>query len=365
VKETVMKLPLRSLLAGALAALAVLAPGSPAPALEPPQLFWSEQTAGLAVNGAYTPLVGDFGGPGDLDDVIWYAPGAGAEHLWVSDGDATFTKQSLQPVNGTYEPLVGDFVGGTYEEVLWYGPGGQPDVLWHNLGDGTFASLPVTVNGVYDPVVLDDLAGHDDVIWAPPGGGAGSVWSFENAGSYLTNAVTIPVGTQPLVGHFSAGVCQDVFWYGPGAAADTLWLMTCNGQKGVHPQSVFGTYEPVVQQLTQGGAAVDDILWYRSTGLSTLWHSDGDGTWTASSHDIPIDGTPLPAAGNWGVVHIWDPTGQDAIFWDQVGPGDHVAPLLNTEVPATATPLIGRFTGSNEDIFWYRPGASVDRLMHT
>jgi hypothetical protein len=359
-----MKLPLRSLLVGAVLALAALAPGSPAAAaLDPAQVFWTETTAGLAVNGTYTPVVGDFGGPGAHDDIIWYAPGAGADHLWLSDGDGTFAKQALQAVNGTYEPVVGDFVGDGLEEVLWYGAGGAPDVLWHNVGGGAFASLPVTVNGVYDPVVLDDLAGHDDVIWAPPGGGAGSIWSFENGGAYITNAVDVPAGTQPLVGHFSAGVCQDVFWYGPGATADQLWLLTCNGQKGVHPQAVFGTYQPVVQQLTQGGAAVDDILWYRSNGLSTVWHSDGDGTWTSSSHDIPFAGTPLPAAGNWGVAHIWVPNGQDGIFWDQAGAGDHVAPLLNTEMPATYTPIIGRFTGTNADIFWYRAGASAERLM--
>lgn len=358
-----MKLPLCSVLVGALLALATLTPGSPAAALDPAHAYWTERTNGVGVNGTYTPIVGDFGGPGAHDDIIWYAPGAGPDQLWLSNGDGTFAKQVLQPVNGTYQPVVGDFVGNGLEEVLWYGPGGKPDVLWHNVGGGAFASLPVTINGVYDPVVLDDLVGHDDVIWAPPSGGPGSIWSFENGGAYISNPVSIPVGTQPLVGHFSAGVCQDVFWYGPGAVADQLWLLTCNGQKGVHPQAVFGTYQPVVQQLTQGGGAVDDILWYRSNGLSTVWHSDGDATWTASSHDIPFAGTPLPAAGTWGVAHIWVPNGQDAIFWDLAGAGDHVAPLLNTEVPATYTPIIGRFTGTNADIFWYRAGPSVDRLM--
>ncbi len=344
---------------------AALLPSGAVGALDDPVVFWDERTTGLAVNGTYVPIVGDFGGAGaGLEDVIWYAPGAGVDHVWYSDGDGTFTKALLAPqVSGTYTPLVGDFAGSGLDDIYWYGPGPVPDFLWTNQDDGTFSSSTTLVVGRYHPVVLDDAVGKDDIVWVRPEGGPGTVWSFEGGGSYINTPFTAPAGARPLTGFFDGGVCADLFWYAPGPAPDALWSMNCAGSPGsVVPQTVNGTYWPTVERYSPNGDDLDDILWYRSPGLSTLWASDGDGTWTASWHDIPLLGLPIPASRTYGFAHVWSTTQQDLVFWD-LPAGDFVAPLLNTELGAGYVPVLGSFLGTGADVFWYRPGPSPERLF--
>lgn len=360
---------IRSLLtAAALSVTATtLAPATPAHALEEPAYIWNEATGGMAVSGTYTPVVGDFAGPGLFaDDVVWYAPGAGADHLWLNDAtpmDPGFTTSVLPAVSGSYTPVVGDFSGTAHDDIFWYAPGNAADYLWTSDGDGTFTSTPKPVSGTYAPVTLDDGAGKDDIVWAKPGGGPGHVWSFEGMASHISTPMTSPAGSKPIVGRFNAGACADIFWYAPGAAADSLWHMNCAGTAGsVVPQAVNGTYQPVVEHLGPNGDALSDILWF-ANGTSHLWQSDGDGTWTTEVHDIPVAGTPLPTANNWGVVHIYAPAAADLVFWDTFG-GNYVAPTLNTEHGAGWTPVIGDFVGFEADIFWYKAGSATERLFY-
>lgn len=357
----------RAVAAGVAAATALLAVPAPAHALDPALAFWDESTAGLAVNGTYTPVVGNFGNPlTPADDILWYAPGATTDYLWLSNGDATFdTMASPSQVSGTYTPIVGDFAGNGLDDIVWYAPGSGQDWLWTSTGL-SFTSTPLSISGTYAPSVLDDEAGKDDIIWARPGGGAGHVWSFEGMGTYLSTPITSPAGSRALVGMFGDGTCADVFWYAPGPAPDALWLMNCAGTAGsTYAQTVNGTYQPVVADLRDTFNGWDEILWYRSGAPSTLWSPNGDGTWHAESQTVPLAATPLPAGNHWGLVQFWSPVAQDLILWGS-GPGDpgHLGPLLNTEMPAGSIPVIGAFVGNSDDIFWYRPGPGAERLFH-
>lgn len=357
---------LTTLLAAGLA-LGGLVPSGSAHALEPPVDLWDETTAGLAVNGTYTPIVGDFGGAAaGRDDIVWYAPGAAADNWWISNGDTTFSKQALpMQVNGTYTPVVGDFAGTGLDDILWYAPGAAADYLWTANGLG-FDAASVNINGTYVPAVLDDTSGKDDIIWANPAGGAGSVWSFEGGGTYLSNPITSPAGSRPLVGRFNIGVCADVFWYTPGAGADALWLMNCAGHIGSNlPQTVNGHFQPVVHDFTPSVDGLADILWFAHPGATSLWMSDGDGTWTTSSRNLPIGGTPLPVSKNWGFVQVWSPTLPDLVFWRTSDGEDFAAQLDATNMGAGYRPLIGTFVGNNADILWYQPGAAAERLFST
>lgn len=356
----------RTLAAGLAAALALVAAPAPAHALDPPVAFWDEATAGLSVNGTYTPVVGDFGNPlSPADDILWYAPGPATDYLWLSNGDATFdTLASPDQISGTYTPIVGDFAGSAADDIVWYAPGPAQDWLWTSVG-GDFTSAPLSISGTYLPAVLDDQVGKDGIIWAAPSGGAGHVWSFEGGGAYLSKPITSPAGTRPLVGRFGAGSCADVFWYAPGPAADALWAMDCAGQATTTPQTVNGTYQPVVADLVNDGDGVDEILWYRTGAQSTIWSPGDDlGTWQAQQFTVPLAGTPLPAGGNWGVVQIWSTSAQDLILWGQGHADELIAPLTNTEMPTGSIPVIGSFVGPGEDIFWYRPGPGAERLFH-
>lgn len=328
--------------------------------------FWDEATAGLAVSGTYKPIVGDFvGAPANLDEIIWYAPGAATDYLWVPNGDGTFSTQALgTQVSGTYTPLVGDFSGNSLDDIVWYAPGNAADYLWTANGLG-FDAQPVSVGGTYAPVVADDAAGKDDIIWAKAGGGPGWIWSFEGMGTYLSHPITSPAGSSPLVGRFNDGVCADVFWYVPGNGADALWELDCSGNIGAsYAQTVNGTYQPSVNDYTAGGDGKDDILWHRNPGGSSLWQNTGAGNWASTAHQIPTTGKPLAVAKNWGLAHFYSTTGPDWVFW-KTGGDDYVAPLSNTEIGAGYMPIVGRFVGQNADIFWYKAGNSAERLFFT
>jgi hypothetical protein len=361
------KLARRALVAGAALASTLALAASPAQALDPPLAVWNEATNGLSVSGTYVPVVGDFGGAaGSVDDILWYAPGAATDHLWLSNDDTTFSKQaSPNQISGTYTPIVGDFAGNGLDDIVWYAPGAGVDHLWTSNGLG-WSSTALAISGTYVPSVLDDESGKDDIVWAAPNGGAGHVWSFEGGGAYLSTPITSPAGSRALVGMFGPGACADVFWYAPGGAPDALWHMNCAGTAGtIHAQTVNGHYQPAVGDFRDENNGWDDILWYRFGASSTLWSPNGDGKWNANALDIPIAATPIAAAIDWGLVHFWSPTETDVVFWAEGSGGAdaRLSQVVNTEIGAGAQPVVGRFVGNSADIFWYRPGAGAERMF--
>ncbi len=350
------------LLAAAIAA-AGLSGASPAAAAGP---FYNEVTDGISVNGTYTPIVGDFAytRPG-YDDIIWYAPGAGVEQVWVN-ADTTFAKQPLnQQVNGTYTPIAGRFSGDSYDDIFWYGPGGAADNFWKNTGSHTFQSLPVNISGTYTPFVIPNPEGSYDTILWWKSGGASSTWQFTGTGTgHLTQNFTAPAGARPLIGDFDANGYGDIFWYAPGAGADSLWRGSVGGTFTKTPQTVSGTFTPVVGEFTpnQTGGR-DDILWHRGTDTSVLWQSNGNGTWATSPHEIP-SGTPVTIDGaQWGTVLIVRP-GTDYVWYKNEGAGQYLEPSGNGDVGSTHRPLAGSFkVFRRAEVFFYLPGAGVERLF--
>src|SRR5699024_138305 len=93
-------------------------------------------------------VVGDFDGNG-FDDVIWYAPGAGADYLWSSSTSGLSSKPLS--VAGDYRPVAGDFNGDGVDDVIWYAPGAAADYVWYGSRSG-FSSKPISVNGDDRPV---------------------------------------------------------------------------------------------------------------------------------------------------------------------------------------------------------------------
>lgn len=319
------------------------------------------------VNGTYTPVAGDFSNVEYYDDLLWYAPGAGAEHLWTNIGNRTFTKKDLgNKVTGTYIPIVGDFSGDSLDDILWYAPGSASDVLWRTSGDATFTSLTVSINGTYSPTVLDDHVGKDDIVWAKPGGGASSVWSFTGRGAeHGTHAVTAPTAAQPLAGDFDGDYYADLFWYGPGAAADSLWSGNGLGTFATTPQSVSGVYQPIVDDYTTSFSHdklvsendTDDIYWFKATGANSVWYGHADRTWTKDPNvgTIGIPAVPLNMAGE--TVLFWSTSAPDKLWND-----GYVGPTNNTEVGVGYTPIVGKWYGVDTVLF-YKPGPSPEILF--
>lgn len=115
---------------------------------------------------------------------------------------------------------------------------------------------------------------------------------------------------QTFVGNFAGDAADDIVWYGPGSAPDSLWI----GSKGHRGSNWFSKRAFTVNTTyvaVPGDFAGDDhldILWYRpGTGTSRLWVSQGNGTFTGK--DVPTQYKTRP-------YRLQNHTaGKDGIFW--------------------------------------------------
>lgn len=262
------------------------------------------------VQGAQTPVPGDFTGDGKTD-ILWYVPGTGADTLFVAVGSGNFVTGHAININGTFTPLVGDFDGDGKDDIFWYGPGTARDALWLSNGDGTFTNGPTaTVNGTFRPLVADyDGDGVSDIFWYAPGSGGDAVWLFDSSGGHHTGPAVAVSGTfQAFAGDFNGDGKGDVFWYAPGTASDALWLGNGGGRfrNGPSP-SVNGTFTPLVGDYD--GDHLTDVFWYGSgTAPDGLWLASGGGTFLRSP-TLTINGVYR------GVVGDFDGNTKSDIDW--------------------------------------------------
>jgi subtilisin family serine protease len=248
--------------------------------------------------------------------------GTGAETVALEDGrDGAFVDITTS-VSGrtlTITPATPLTAGAPYQVVLRgitspQAPGDVSDVtIPFTVAPGPKPSF--SISGTYIPVVLDiDGNGFDDILWYAPGSAADSLWLFTPDGR-----VTVPAsvgGTYtPIVGDFDGNGYQDIFWYGPGSGADVMWA---NGRDGIVSRSlpVGGVYKPVAGDDDRNG--FDDIFWYApGTPADSLWR------FNATGHTS-------------------------------------VAQTVNG---STYRPAAGDYTRDGfDDIVWYAPGTAVERL---
>lgn len=321
----------------------------------------------LSVSGTYQPVVGNFGGDGAAD-ILWYAPGSGADSLWLGNagkrGASGFTRRALS-INGTYRPVIGDFAGDDRDDILWYAPGSGGDYLWTNKGDGTFTSAAKRIGGTYTMYRLYDYrAGFKDDLFlhAVNSQSPSYEWHFSDAttGAYTSLQMNAIGYKRPVVGDWNGDGIEDLFLHGPGASPDLRWLMADDGTWTQKAYTVNGTYQPVVVYQVPN----DAILWWGgSSGKEAYWWSNG--TDFASKPVRSVDGSgsvatfPTSAAVVWGPfiydgLFIGDETSGD--FYDLAGPGHE---------KANDVPLIGDFDDDGwTDIVWYKAGSGADELWY-
>lgn len=350
--------------ATAVATALTLVPAA-ASAAAPPVRYWNEATSGLNVNGDYRTVVGDFVG-GPEDDIVWNTNTSATDHLWTSNGNGTFATQALtvQPPADAIA-IVGDFIGDAKEDIFWYGPGSAPDAMWMASG-GSFRAATGRVSGMYSVATLDNRTGKDSIVYYDSTTGTGSIWAFGPAGAFASRPLTGPTRARLVVGQFDRDDCADLYLYGQ-TGRDPLMLMDCNGRAVVtEPQSLVGGFTPYVGQFSPGRDAQDDILWIDPSGTRTMLAQNLDrGRFARSYPDVPHTGTLLRTANGYATLHQWVPTtGRHHISFQVPGGLSFRADLTNTPMSAGYRPIVGAFVGSGEDIFWYRPGTSAERLFH-
>ncbi len=379
-----MPMPRRSVLVAMLASCLGLAL-VPVAAQAAPLTFFDESapaSAGYTATGV-TPLAGDFDGNGTTD-VFLYRPGSGGEQVKFGNVDRTFTTSSAAKyqVSGTYTPVVGDLDGNGSTDILWYAPGTAADYLWLFQDDDSIVVQPKTINGTYRPFVGDWIREEGDpesvdIFWYAPGTAPDSIWAAAGGGTFVPHPQTVNGTFTPLVGAFtpdtSPGVggstdpSLDIFWYAPGAAADSLWNGNNDGTFTKIPKGVSGTYRPFVGYFD--GYGVEDIFWYSPTGGDSVWLGDPD-TGLQTSHPATIGSGYTPVVGAFLIpdepILWWSPTGPDDFWLPEGEPGvwEYSTLANNTDMGSGYLPVTGDFDGNGRnDIYWLRPGAGSERMF--
>jgi hypothetical protein len=273
-------------------------------------LFTQDDTATIDYTEAIQPpgripITGDFVGPdtaaGSLDDIFWYTPGAGGDAIWQTKGDRSWASTATS-VGGTFTPLVGSFTSDGKQDIFWYAPGAAADSLWDFNPDGSITKTTINVNGSFTPIVgrFSDDAG-EDIIWYAPGPAADAWWDFDGLGGRTNRPFDIKGTFTPVVGSFAGSgsptfdYVQDIIWYAPGTAADSLWDFNDDGGAIVKtPLAINGTFTPVAGDFTHDG--FNDVIWYvPGRGQDYLWNFT-NATGGKTSTPLTINGTYTPIA---------------------------------------------------------------------
>lgn len=248
----------------------------------------------LPITGVYNPIVGDFNGDG-RDDILWYSPGAGADAIWYFTGRGTVSSQDLV-INGKYQAVVADFnysAGLGADDIFWYD--NQSSYLWTGQTNSSFVSTSIAnppdnakvyVGNWRQQRVTSGAPQFEDLFFYVPGTGADAIWAGNGAGGFTSTAVTVNGYYNPIIGNFdssSSGVdMTDIFWYGPGGAADSVWMNTGSGFTSL-PATVNGYYSPLVVESRET-TSQDDIFWDSKTAGDYLWATNGtNGAFSYSS----------------------------------------------------------------------------------
>ncbi|MCU1354956.1 MAG: hypothetical protein JWM89_374 [Acidimicrobiales bacterium] len=234
---------------------------------------------------------------------------AGAE----VDTDFAWDHRALS-VSGTYTALEGQFAGDGATDVFWYAPGSAADTLWigHEGGRGVaaFTKVSVPISGTYKPIV-GDFAGddYDDILWYAPGSAPDSLWvAAEGTKPFQSTSMTINGTFQPTALHDYTGINRkdDILWYAPGSAKDYVWHYNEAGT-GTYQTvniAIAGTFKMIVGDWN--GDRLDDLVLYAAGSAKDYrWASKADASFATSS--ITVNGTFEPVT-----IHQSD---RDGILW--------------------------------------------------
>ncbi len=313
-----------------------------------------------SVSGTFRPIALDAQGDGK-GDLLWYAPGATADHLWTGTGSGAFTSTGVS-IGGTYDDVLPlDIDADGDDDILWYNRSTGASYLWRASGSGTWQTVKLNRPKGLRPLVVDtDGNGRDEVFWYGPGSLADALWSW-NGTAFTSRSQSVSGSYRPLIGDFDGNGKDDVFWYGPGAAADHLWLSTGAGTHRDVAVSVGGSYTPLVGDFDGDGN--DDVFWYGpGSAPDNVWFGGPGGAFSRRS--IAVGGTYQPKVadleGDGRDDIVWYAPGPPSDFWWRWG-ADRSVTSASVLADGRHQAVVGGFSaGGSDGIFWYAPGSTPD-----
>lgn len=265
---------------------------------------------------------------------------------------------------GSSAALVGNFVGGPEDEMFLYDSLGE-DALVTLTNNGTpggdvfLETHPFRVTGTYSPVAGDfDGDGYDEIFWYAPGTARDSVWNF-NSTSSVTSSSPYTVngsGYRPQAGNFLGDGTDDILWYGPGSVADSVWDFETGGTYRSVPQQIGGTYRPVVGSYGTDGT--DDVFWWGpGSAADSLWDFRPDGTRTSTPYTVngssysPFALDIYNQGFGGGDLFWYAPGAGRDTLWDFLG---GVRRESAQSVSGDYLPVAGNFLGDGcDDVMWF------------
>lgn len=241
----------------------------------------------------FEDITGNFTGDA-RDEILWYVAGIEPDPMmtlaYTGDPEFPYVPDQFHRfgVDGTYDPVVGNFDGDAYDEILWYAPGAGADSIWNFTSFTSVQSSPRTISGTYTPVAGDfNGDGIDDIIWYRPGTGQDYLWQFNSSGGYTSTAQRIDGTYTPIAGSFGTNATDDVLWYRPGTGADFLWDYNVGSTTYTSsPQTISGRFQPIVLDRYNQGWGSEDIMWYAAGSAADFQWNFVDGSYTSTPETV-------------------------------------------------------------------------------
>lgn len=230
------------------------------------------------------------------------------------------------------------------------------------VGPATFTARATTVGVAYQPLGGDfNGDAYDDVLWYGPGTAADRLW-LGSANGFTARSVTVNGTYRPASGDFNGDGSSDVFWYGPGAAGDVVWYGRPSASFVAKSFTVGGDFVPVAGDFDGDGN--HDVLWYGAgPARDNLWRGTSNENFT--DDDVTVNGNFAPVVGDYDgdqrddVLWYGPGTAPDALWF---GAGNGFSGKAVT-INGTYVPLAADYTGGGpDDVLWYGPGGAADTM---
>lgn len=230
----------------------------------------------------------------------------------------------------------------------------------------SFASKGFRVSGTYRPTAGDfNGDNRDDLFWYGPGAAADTAWygnanrTFSGVGQNVTGDYA-----RQASGDFNGDGRDDVLLYNPGPAKDVVLFGNANRTFGVRVYQIGGDHIPLVGDFNRDGR--EDIFWYTAGPAQDLiWYGRADATFLG--RQATVNGAFVPTAGDF------DGDGHADILWygsgtarDFIWYGTTSSTFFSKAVNIGGSgyrPIAGDFNRNGRaDVIFYRPGTGADAM---